>query len=95
VYQTQGKSGEAEGLIKRVLAIRETALGANHPAAGASLNNLALVYAAQGKIAVIYSQPDELKVWDVATGREVPSDFTWTEPIPRSHEWIIGYPSSY
>ena len=31
VYQLQGKYGEAEGLYERVLAIREKALGAEHP----------------------------------------------------------------
>ena len=45
VYWKQGKYSEAEGLHKRALAIRETALGANHPDVGQTLNNLALVYA--------------------------------------------------
>ena len=31
VYQAQGKYREAEGLYKRALAIKEQALGANHP----------------------------------------------------------------
>ena len=31
VYRAQGKYGEAEGLLKRALAIRGKALGANHP----------------------------------------------------------------
>ena len=41
VYWKQGKYSEAEGLHKRALAIREKALGANHPAVGESFNNLA------------------------------------------------------
>ena len=47
---------EAEGLYKRALAIREKALGANHPDVGQTLNNLALVYRAQGK----YSEAEGL-----------------------------------
>src|SRR5262249_7907741 len=52
----EGKDGEAEGLYKRALAIREKALGANHPNVGQTLNNLALVYLDQGK----YSEAEEL-----------------------------------
>ena len=49
VYRDQGKYGEAEDLLKRALAIREQALGANHPDVAASLVNLANVYRDQGK----------------------------------------------
>jgi tetratricopeptide (TPR) repeat protein/CHAT domain-containing protein len=49
VVQAQGKYGEAEGLFKRALAIREKALGASHPVVARTLNNLAIVYQAQGK----------------------------------------------
>src|ERR1700719_1285427 len=41
VYFLQGKYAEAEGLYKRALAIREQALGANHPDVAQTLNNLA------------------------------------------------------
>jgi tetratricopeptide (TPR) repeat protein len=34
VFRAQGKHTEAEGLFKHALAIREKALGANHPAVG-------------------------------------------------------------
>src|SRR5262245_66241105 len=44
VVQAQGKYTEAEGLFKRALAIREKALGPNHPDVAQTLNNLALVY---------------------------------------------------
>ena len=37
------------GLFERALAIREKALGASHPDVGQTLNNLAIVYRAQGK----------------------------------------------
>jgi hypothetical protein len=44
VYLGQEKYSEAEGLLKRALAIREAAFGANHPDVGQSLSNLANVY---------------------------------------------------
>ena len=49
VYASQGKYGEAEGLYRRALAIREQALGANHPEVANSLDGLASVYQMQGK----------------------------------------------
>ncbi len=47
LYQAQGRYAEAEPLYKRSLAIREKALGPDHPAVGTSLNNLAALYFAQ------------------------------------------------
>ena len=49
LYDSQGKYGDAEPLYRRSLAIREKALGADHPDAAQSLNNLAALYKAQGK----------------------------------------------
>jgi tetratricopeptide (TPR) repeat protein len=49
VYRAQGKYEEAEGLLKRALAIREKALGSSHPDVGQSLTNLANLYLHQGK----------------------------------------------
>jgi tetratricopeptide (TPR) repeat protein len=49
VYEAQAKYTEAEGLYKRALAIREKALGANHPDVARTLHNLGNVYRAQGK----------------------------------------------
>ena len=51
VYQAQGKYAEAEALYKRALAIREKALGQDHPDVADILNNLAIVYENQGKYA--------------------------------------------
>src|SRR6476469_7015670 len=45
----QAKYGEAEGLYRRALAIKEGVLGPDHPEVGRDLNNLALVYRDQGK----------------------------------------------
>ena len=42
---------DAEPLFKRALAIRENALRVDHPAVGATLNNLATLYQAQGRYA--------------------------------------------
>jgi tetratricopeptide (TPR) repeat protein len=56
VYGRQAKYSEAEALNKRALAIREQALGANHPDVAHTLNNLAVVYESQGK----YSEAEEL-----------------------------------
>jgi CHAT domain-containing protein len=42
VYQAQGRYAEAEDLLKRALANKEKALGANHPAVGQTLKDLSL-----------------------------------------------------
>jgi len=49
VYGSQGKYAEAEPLFKRSLAIREKALGPEHPDVGRSLNYLAKLYRNMGK----------------------------------------------
>ncbi len=51
LYQAQGRYAEAEPLYKRALAIREKALGAEHPDVAQSLNNLAALYHDQGRYA--------------------------------------------
>jgi tetratricopeptide (TPR) repeat protein len=45
----QGKYGEAEGLLRKSLALQEKTLGVEHPSYGASLHALAGVLQAQGK----------------------------------------------
>ena len=47
----QGRYADAEPLFKRSLAIREKALGPNHPDVATSLNNLARLYQDQGRYA--------------------------------------------
>src|SRR5262249_47616791 len=44
-----GRYAEAEPLYKRTLAIREKALGPDHPDVSTSLNNLAQLYYAPGR----------------------------------------------
>ena len=50
LYQA-GKYAEATEIAKRLLAIRERALGPEHPDVGQSLNNLAALYGNQGRYA--------------------------------------------
>ncbi len=51
LYYDQGRYAEAEPLYRRSLAIREKALGPDHPDTAVSLNNLALLYGNQGRYA--------------------------------------------
>ena len=51
LYQAQGRYADAEPLYKRSLAIREKALGPDHPDVATSLNNLAVLYQDQGRYA--------------------------------------------
>jgi tetratricopeptide (TPR) repeat protein len=43
LYQAQGQYAEAEALYKRSLAIKEKALGPDHPDVATSLENLAVL----------------------------------------------------
>ena len=77
-FQSQGKYGEAEGLLKRALVIREKALGANHSDVGQSLHNLAYVYGAQGK----YSEAEALfkrALGDQRKGPRCKPPLTWAK----------------
>ncbi len=51
LYYQQGEYAEAERFYRRSLAIREKALGPDHPDVATSLDNLAQLYQAQGKYA--------------------------------------------
>ena len=51
LYDDQGRYADAEPLYKRSLAIREKALGPDHPDVATSLNNLAVLYDEQGRYA--------------------------------------------
>jgi tetratricopeptide (TPR) repeat protein len=55
-WHDAGKYAEAEPLYQRSLAIREKALGKDHPDIAQSLNNLAVFYRTQGK----YDQAEPL-----------------------------------
>ena len=57
VRRNQGRYREAEEIYQRVLAIREGALGADHPQIASTLSNLAGVYADQGR----YSEAEGLE----------------------------------
>ena len=74
LYQAQGKDAEAEPLYHRSLAIREKALGPEHPQVAIGLNNLAFLYHAQGKYAE--AEPlfkRALAIWEKAHGPEHPN----------------------
>ena len=51
LYETEGSYAEAELLLKRSLAIRESVLGPDHQAVSESLNNLAGLYETEGRYA--------------------------------------------
>jgi tetratricopeptide (TPR) repeat protein len=57
IYQVQGQYAKAEPLYLRALAIREAALGPDHPFVAATLANLATLERAQGRrrLAAAYS----------------------------------------
>ena len=48
-YKEEGRYADAKPLYKRALAIRQEALGPDHPDVAQSLNNLADLYSAQGR----------------------------------------------
>ena len=80
LYGAQGKYAEAEPLYRRALAIREKALGAEHPDVAIAFNNLATLYRAQGK----YAQAEplyrrSLAIKEKALGPEHPSVATTLE----------------
>ena len=49
-YWNQGKHKEAEELHVRVLELRQTVLGAEHPGTLTSMHNLAFTYRSQGRL---------------------------------------------
>ena len=64
LYDAQGRYAEAEPLYKRALAIREKALGPDHPDVAPSLNNLAALYDPQGQYAQaepLYKRSQEIR----------------------------------
>ena len=67
LYRAQGRHEDVEPLHKRSLAIREKALGPEHPDVASSLNNLALLYASQGK----YAEAEPLSRRSLAISEEV------------------------
>ncbi|HLL27491.1 MAG TPA: CHAT domain-containing tetratricopeptide repeat protein [Xanthobacteraceae bacterium] len=69
----KGRYAEAEPLYKRSLAIREKALGPDHPDVAASLNNLALLYDQQGRhvdAEPLYKRA--LAIWEKTLGPDHP-----------------------
>ncbi len=72
---TQGQYAQAEPLYKRSLAIREKALGPDHPDVATSLNNLAELYRAQNQ----YAQAEPLYKRSLAIREKA---FGVSHPLP-------------
>ncbi len=73
LYEKQGRYSDAEPLHKRSLAIREKALGLEHPDVALSLNDLAVLYDTQGRYAEaepLYKR--SLAIWENSLGPEHP-----------------------
>ena len=71
LYSDSGDYARAEPLYKRLLAIREKALGPDHPDVATSLNNLAELYRATGDYAnaePLYKR--SLSIYEKALGPE-------------------------
>ena len=49
LYQAQGQYAQAEPLFKRSLAIKESALGPDHPTVATGLENMAALYRKTGR----------------------------------------------
>ena len=74
LYADQGRYADAEPLYKRALAIREKALGPDHPDVATSLNNLAELYRDQGRYAdaePLYKRA--LAIYEKALGPDHPN----------------------
>ena len=74
LHVKQGNYSEAEPLLERSLAIRETQLGRDHPDVATSLNDLALLYRSQGH----YSEAEplfgrSLNIWETQLGEDHPT----------------------
>jgi len=48
-YRRQGRTADAEKMYKRALAVKEVALGPDHPDVATTLTNLGVLYAASGR----------------------------------------------
>jgi len=79
-----GQYDEAVPLAERALAIREKALGSEHPDVAASLNNLASLYDAKGDYAraePLYQR--SLAIFEKALGTEHPEVATLLDNLQR------------
>ena len=84
LYQKQGRYADAEPLYKRALAIREKALGPDHPWLATSLNNLAMLYFKQGRYAE--AEPlskRSLAIGEKALGTDHPDVATWLNNLAK------------
>ena len=89
--ESQGQYAEAEPLFRRALAIREQALGPDHPDTATSLNNLADLYDSQGRYAEaepLYRRA--LAIREQALGPDHPDTATSLNNLARLYEPRAG-----
>jgi tetratricopeptide (TPR) repeat protein len=73
-WQAAGQYADAQPPLEHALALREKALGPEHPNVAASLNNLAELYRAQGRYADAEPRYQRaLIIWEKALGPEHPN----------------------
>ena len=87
----QGRYSEAEPLYERSLAIRKKALGAEHPDAGQSLNNLALLYQVQGR----YEEVELLHKRALELARALSPDHPWVGTSLNNLAWLYQAQGRY
>jgi tetratricopeptide (TPR) repeat protein len=82
-YHASGRYQQAIPLAQRALAIREKALGPEHPDTAAALNNLVELYRATGAYAKAEPLSQRaLAIYEKARGPEHPDTATETSPLP-------------
>ena len=95
MYRSQGNYPSAEPLYKRSLAIREKALGAEHPDVATSLNNLAELYRSQGNYPV--AEPlfkRSLAILEKALGADHPNVSASLNNLALLYEAQGNYPAA-
>jgi tetratricopeptide (TPR) repeat protein len=91
-YKDQERYGEAEPLYKRALAIREKALGPDHPDTATSLDDLAFLYQWQRK----YAEAEQLykralAIRERALGPDHPDTATSLNNLAFLYQWQEKY----
>ncbi len=88
ILTPRGRYADAQPLYERALAIREMALGADHPDVATTLNNLALLYDDQGRYGeaeALYKRSLKIKEKTLEGGA---APAIWPR-IPTSGQWPV------
>jgi tetratricopeptide (TPR) repeat protein len=86
----KGQYGKADPLYGRALAIREKALGPEHPDVAVSLNNMASLYYVQGQYAkagLLYQRA--LAIYEKTLGSDHPNVATCQENYAFYEPWVV------